>query len=274
MPSFLESDDARPLRILAEYLEPLKRFRDENIQDTVVFFGSARIRSREAADGALLALNASTIATADERAHAVKGRAVVPLLRRRARARETPDDVEPIARARHTTASWSVPAAGPGIMEAANRGACEAGGKTVGLNIHLPFEQGANPYISRGLHFEFHYFFMRKFWFAYLAKALVVFPGGFGTMDELFEILTLVQTQKLSSQTDIILYGTEDRDAGPKLEPLIEWGAISPPDVGLFHRCDSVDQAFETLTTNLLARHFTPATPQEEQAPAIAKTRT
>ena len=115
---------------------------------------------------------------------------------------------------------------------------------------------------------------MRKFWFAYLAKALVVFPGGFGTMDELFEILTLVQTQKLSSQTDIILYGTEYWDAVLKFEPLIEWGAISPPDVGLFHRCDSVDQAFEALTTNLLARHFTPATPQEEQAPAIAKTRT
>jgi uncharacterized protein (TIGR00730 family) len=273
MPSFLESDDARPLRILAEYLEPLKRFRDENIQDTVVFFGSARIRSREAADGALLALNASTIATADERAHAEKA---VQWSRYYEDARE-------LAK-RLTTWSRSLGAphdrfvvcsgGGPGIMEAANRGACEAGGKTVGLNIHLPFEQGANPYISRGLHFEFHYFFMRKFWFAYLAKALVVFPGGFGTMDELFEILTLVQTQKLSSQTDIILYGTEYWDAVLKLEPLIEWGAISPPDVGLFHRCDSVDQAFEALTTNLLARHFTPATPQEEQAPAIAKTRT
>ena len=273
MPSFLESDDARPLRILAEYLEPLKRFRDENIQDTVVFFGSARIRSREAADGALMALNASAIATADERARAEKA---VQWSRYYEDARE-------LAK-RLTTWSRSLGAphdrfvvcsgGGPGIMEAANRGACEAGGKTVGLNIHLPFEQGANPYISRGLHFEFHYFFMRKFWFAYLAKALVVFPGGFGTMDELFEILTLVQTQKLSSQTDVILYGSEYWDAVLKFEPLIEWGAICPPDVGLLHRCDSVDQAFETLTTNLLSRHFTPATPQEGQAPAIAKTRT
>ncbi len=231
MPSFLESDDARPLRILAEYLEPLKRFRDENIQDTVVFFGSARIRSREAADGALLALNASTIATADERAHAEKA---VQWSRYYEDARE-------LAK-RLTTWSRSLGAphdrfvvcsgGGPGIMEAANRGACEAGGKTVGLNIHLPFEQGANPYISRGLHFEFHYFFMRKFWFAYLAKALVVFPGGFGTMDELFEILTLVQTQKLSSQTDIILYGTEYLGCGTEVGAAHRMGRDFPAGRG------------------------------------------
>ena len=115
---------------------------------------------------------------------------------------------------------------------------------------------------------------MRKFWFAYLAKALVVFPGGFGTLDELFEILTLVQTQKLSSHTEIILYGSDYWDAVLRFEPFIEWGAIAPRDVELFHRCDTVDQAFETLTTNLLSRHFTAATAQEGQAPAIAKTRT
>jgi hypothetical protein len=158
-------------------------------------------------------------------------------------------------------------------MEAANRGAQEAGGKTIGLNIRLPFEQGANPYVTRGLHFEFHYFFMRKFWFAYLAKALVIFPGGFGTLDELFEILTLVQTEKLSKQIDVVLYGSEYWDAILRLEPMAEWGAISERDLALLHRCDTVDGAFETLTRNLAERHMTPATEQETRAPGIAKTR-
>ena len=125
---------------------------------------------------------------------------------------------------------------GPGIMEAANRGAHEAGGKTIGLNIRLPFEQGANPYITDGLHFEFHYFFMRKFWFAYLAKALVIFPGGFGTLDEMFEILTLMQTEKLEKQIQIILYGTEYWDPILNLEPMAEWGAIGPADIDLLQR--------------------------------------
>ena len=124
---------------------------------------------------------------------------------------------------------------GPGIMEAANRGAREAGGKTIGLNIRLPFEQGANPYITDGLHFEFHYFFMRKFWFAYLAKALVVFPGGFGTCDELFEILTLVQTDKLSKKMDVVLYGSEYWEQVLRFEPMAEWGAIADNDLALLH---------------------------------------
>ena len=156
---------------------------------------------------------------------------------------------------------------GPGIMEAANRGAREAGGKTIGLNIRLPFEQGPNPYISRDLHFEFHYFFMRKFWFAYLAKALVIFPGGFGTLDELFEILTLSQTEKLSKQIDIVLYGTSYWDSILKLEPMAEWGAISPQDLGLIHRVDTVDAAFAVLTKNLVEKHLTPETAQESQGP-------
>ena len=120
-------------------------------------------------------------------------------------------------------------------MEAANRGAREAGGKTIGLNIRLPFEQGANPYITDGLHFEFHYFFMRKFWFAYLAKALVVFPGGFGTCDELFEILTLVQTDKLSKKIDVVLYGSEYWDQVLSFKPMAEWGAIADEDLELLH---------------------------------------
>ena len=158
-------------------------------------------------------------------------------------------------------------------MEAANRGAREAGGKTIGLNIRLPFEQGPNPYISRDLHFEFHYFFMRKFWFAYLAKALVIFPGGFGTLDELFEILTLSQTEKLSKQIDIVLYGTSYWDSILQLEPMAEWGAISTQDLALIHRVDTVDAAFAILTKNLVEKHLTPQTLQEAKAPGIARTR-
>ena len=157
-------------------------------------------------------------------------------------------------------------------MEAANRGAHEAGGKTIGLNIRLPFEQGANRYITPGLHFEFHYFFMRKFWFAYLARALVIFPGGFGTLDEMFEFLTLAQTQKLSKKLDVILYGSEYWDGILNLEPMAEWGAIAEEDLNLLHRFDSPDDAFEHLRGHL-AQHLVPETPQEDRAPGIAKTR-
>jgi uncharacterized protein (TIGR00730 family) len=272
MPEFLASDEARPLRILSEYLEPLRRFREQHIQDTVVFFGSARTRSREAADRALADLRG--LGSADQAALARAERSL-SWSRYYEEAREL---------ARRLT-TWSLAldsphhrfvvcsGGGPGIMEAANRGAREGGGKSIGLNIRLPFEQGANPYITDGLNFEFHYFFMRKFWFAYLAKALVIFPGGFGTLDELFEILTLMQTEKLSNQIDVVLYGSEYWDAILDFEPLREWGAISPDDLDLVHRCDTVDAAFATLTENLLQRHFTPATPQERQAPGIAKTR-
>ena len=162
---------------------------------------------------------------------------------------------------------------GPGIMEAANRGAHEAGGKTIGLNIRLPFEQGINPYITDGLRFEFHYFFMRKFWFAYLAKALVIFPGGFGTLDELFEILTLVQTDKLSKQIDVILYGSDYWNDVLNLKPMEEWGAIAEADLDLLHHCDTPKDAFEHLRANLIARHLEPNTAQEAAAPGIAKTR-
>jgi uncharacterized protein (TIGR00730 family) len=276
MPEFLSSEDARPVRILAEYLEPLRRFRAQNIQDTVVFFGSARTRSRECAERALAALDPPDAGDTGDvvaaRARAERGiqwsryyedaRELAGRLTRWSLGLESPHH-------RFVVCSGG----GPGIMEAANRGAREAGGKTIGLNIRLPFEQGPNPYISRGLHFEFHYFFMRKFWFAYLAKALVIFPGGFGTLDELFEILTLSQTAKLSNQIDILLYGSPYWDEVLRLEPLVEWGAISPGDLGLIHRVDSVDDAFGILTTNLIAKHFTPASSQEAKAPGIARTR-
>jgi uncharacterized protein (TIGR00730 family) len=274
---FLESAEARPIRILAEYLEPLRRFKEQKIQDTVVFFGSARVDSRERAERALATLRARGVRAADERyeIELMKSRKALEWARYYEEAREL---------ARLLTA-WSLTlqsenhrfvvtsGGGPGIMEAANRGAREAGGKTVGMNIRLPFEQDANPYITEGLHFEFHYFFMRKFWFAYLAKALVIFPGGFGTCDELFEILTLVQTDKLSRKIDIILYGNEYWDQVLNFRPMADWDAIADDDLSLLHRVDSPSDAFEQLQGHLIAHHLEPATPQEADAPGIAKTR-
>jgi len=252
-PEFLESAEARPIRILAEYLEPLRRFKDQKIQDTVVFFGSARVDSRERAERALRTLRARGVHGADDhyQAELTKTRKALEWARYYEEAREL---------ARLLTA-WSrtlpsenhrfvvTSGGGPGIMEAANRGAREAGGKTIGLNIRLPFEQGANPYITEGLHFEFHYFFMRKFWFAYLAKALVIFPGGFGTCDELFEILTLVQTDKLSKKIEVVLYGRDYWNAVLNLKPMEEWGAIAEQDLDLLTYADTPSDAFDLLRT-------------------------
>jgi uncharacterized protein (TIGR00730 family) len=269
---FLESEEGRPMRILSEYLEPLRRFRQEKIQDTVVFFGSARVASLEGAERALGALTAA--AAPDE--------AMVAQARRAQEWARYYEDARTLARLLTT---WSrmlespfhrfvvCSGGGPGIMEAANRGAREAGGKTIGLNIRLPFEQGANPYISENLHFEFHYFFMRKFWFAYLAKALVVFPGGFGTLDELFEILTLVQTDKLSKKICVVLYGREYWDQILAFKPMAEWGAIAERDMALLHYADTPTDAFEHLRAHLTEHHIAAATEQEAEAPGIAKTR-
>src|SRR5262245_40288704 len=276
-PEFLESAEARPIRILSEYLEPLRRFQEQRIQDTVVFFGSARIDSQERAEQALKTLRARGVKGADE--------LYEEELRKSRRAVEWARYYEGARELARLLTTWSrtldsknhrfvvTSGGGPGIMEAANRGAFEAGGKTVGLNIRLPFEQGANPYITDGLHFEFHYFFMRKFWFAYLAKALVIFPGGFGTLDEMFEILTLAQTDKLSKKIGVVLYGSEYWDAVLDLKPMVEWGAIAEDDLSLLHRVDSPSDAFEQLRGHLIAHHLEPATPQEADAPGIAKTR-
>jgi len=274
---FLDSEEARPIRILSEYLEPLRRFKEEKIQDTVVFFGSARVDSRERAERALRTLRARGVRDADEtyERELSKTRRALEWARYYEEAREL---------ARMLT-SWSASlqsenhrfvvtsGGGPGIMEAANRGAREAGGKTIGLNIRLPFEQGPNPYITDGLHFEFHYFFMRKFWFAYLSKALVIFPGGFGTCDELFEILTLVQTDKLSKKIGVILYGREYWDQVLHFEPMAEWGAIAEKDLELLHYAETPSDAFEQLRAHLVTHHLEPATAQEAAAPGIAKTR-
>jgi uncharacterized protein (TIGR00730 family) len=276
-PEFLESAEARPIRILAEYLEPLRRFKDQKIQDTVVFFGSARVDSRERAERALRTLRARGVHGADDhyQAELTKTRKALEWARYYEEARE-------LARML-TTWSRTLPSehhrfvvtsgGGPGIMEAANRGAREAGGKTIGLNIRLPFEQGANPYITEGLHFEFHYFFMRKFWFAYLAKALVIFPGGFGTLDELFEILTLVQTDKLSKKIEVVLYGRDYWHEVLNLKPMEEWGAIAEQDLDLLTYADTPSDAFNLLRDHLITHHLEPGTAQEAAAPGIAKTR-
>ena len=276
-PEFLESSEARPIRILAEYLEPLRRFREQKIQDTVVFFGSARVDSRERAERALRSLRARGVHDADAHYEAE--------LKKTRKALEWARYYEDARELARLLTDWSLglnsenhrfvvtSGGGPGIMEAANRGAYEAGGKTIGLNIRLPFEQGANPYITDGLHFEFHYFFMRKFWFAYMAKALVVFPGGFGTFDEMFEILTLVQTDKLSKKIEVILYGKEYWDQILNLQPMAEWGAIAEKDLELLHYADTPADAFERLRAHLVSNHLEPGTPQESAAPGIARTR-
>jgi len=276
-PSFLKSEDARPIRLLSEYLEPQRRFKLQNIQDTVVFFGSARIHSRESAQQAL-----------DElvKVHGVStSRDVDEILARGRRAVEWSRYYEDARELAHMLTEWSLgldtthdrfvvtSGGGPGIMEAANRGASDAGGKTIGLNISLPHEQGPNRYITDGLHFEFHYFFMRKFWFAYLAKALVIFPGGFGTLDEMFEILTLMQTEKLAKQIQIVLYGSEYWDPILNMKPLLEWGAIADRDIDLLTRADTPDSAFQLLKAHLTKYHLTPPITQEKKAPGIAKTR-
>jgi uncharacterized protein (TIGR00730 family) len=271
---FLESEEGRPMRILSEYLEPLRRFRREQIQDTVVFFGSARVASRERAERGLAALTRPGGPPPDE-ALMVQARRALDWSRYYEDARTLARQLTAWTQALDSPYRRFVVCSGggPGIMEAANRGAHEAGGKTIGLNIRLPFEQGANPYISQNLHFEFHYFFMRKFWFAYLAKALVVFPGGFGTLDEMFEILTLAQTEKLSKKIEVLLYGREYWERILNFEPMIDAGAIAPRDLDLFTFVDSPQHAFDCLRTHLTENYLEPATREEAMAPRLARTR-
>jgi uncharacterized protein (TIGR00730 family) len=274
-PEFLNSADGRLLRIVAEYMEPLARFRREQIQDTVVFFGSARFRGREEADHALELLEntGSTQAAPSHEQPAsapaiAAGEATELQLKRAEAAVKMARYYEDARQLAGLLTGWAkrIPSlrhrfvvtsgGGPGIMEAANRGAHEAGGKTIGLNIRLPFEQAPNPYITPSLNFEFHYFFMRKLWFAYLAKALVVFPGGFGTLDEMFEILTLAQTQKLAKKITVVIYGSEYWKKVFNLDVLVDTGAISPKDIELFQFADTPEQAFELLRRGLTENYL------------------
>ena len=269
--AFLESPDGRVLRILAEYTEPLARFRREQIQDTVVFFGSARFHSRESANRNLAELEQTPEGSPDRK----KILASVDTARYYEDARKlayllTQWSIQIPARRRRFVVTTG---GGPGIMEAANLGAQEAGGKTIGLNINLPFEQNPNPYITPALNFEFHYFFMRKFWFAYLAKALVIFPGGFGTLDELFEILTLAQTQKLAKKILVVIYGSEYWKSLINFDAMIDAGTISASDLDLFRMVDSPEEGFEFLRDGLVNYHLGPQKPKATEAvPEIAKT--
>jgi len=275
-PRFLNSADGRILRILAEYQEPLARFRREHIQDTVVFFGSARFHSRSDADEALQVLEkpySAVAAPPEEQEKLRMARAGVEMARyyedARSLAHMLTEWASKIPGKRHRFVVTT--GGGPGIMEAANRGAKEAGGKTVGLNIKLPFEQMPNPYITPELNFEFHYFFMRKLWFAYLAKALIVFPGGFGTFDELFEILTLAQTQKLAKQMTVLMYGSDYWKKVINFQALVDAAVISPEDLNLYQMVDSPEQGFEVLKENLSRDHL--GGRPKELTPEIAKTR-
>ena len=245
---FLESRDGRALRIMSEFLQPQSHLRRERIHDTIVFFGSARAEDngptgryyREARQLARMLTQWSEGLKDSNRRFVI------------------------------------CTGGGPGIMEAANRGAHDAGGKTVGLNIGLPFEQYPNPYITPELCLEFRYFFMRKFWFAYLAKALVVFPGGFGTLDELFELLTLVQTRKLEKKIVIVLYGKPFWEEVINFDALVRHGMISAEDLGLFEWADDPRTAFDILKDGLRKHYLEPAAAPggpEEETPAIAKSR-
>src|SRR3954470_4448183 len=292
-PRFLNSADGRILRILAEYQEPLARFRREQIQDTVVFFGSARFHSRSDAENALEILEKpGSVAPAPPHEQPVvprHGRADELQLKRARAAVQMARFYEDARRLAAMLTEWAsrlqskrkrfvvTSGGGPGIMEAANLGAFEAGGKTVGLNIRLPYEQMPNPYISPALNFEFHYFFMRKYWFAYLAKALVVFPGGFGTLDELFELLTLAQTGKLAKKIVVIVYGREYWNRVLNLKALSDWGAIAEKDMELFQFVDTPEEGFEALKAGLTKYHLNPQLVQKgketkDEGPEIAKT--
>jgi uncharacterized protein (TIGR00730 family) len=277
-PRYLNGPDGRPLRIMAEYMEPLTRFRREKIQDTVVFFGSARFADLEQAQSGLQLLEkpgAAQLAPPEEQDKVKRARAAVDMAHYYEDARKLAhlltDWTKTLPGKRHRFVVTT--GGGPGIMEAANRGAQEAGGKTIGLNISLPFEQMPNPYITPELNFEFHYFFMRKLWFAYLAKALVVFPGGFGTLDELFEILTLAQTEKLAKKITVLIYGEQYWRKVLNLEALADAGAISPKDVNLFQYVDTPEDAFERLKESLTRDHLQTPPPAKSRQPEIAKTR-
>ncbi len=237
--NFLESEDGRPLRILAEYLEPLHRFRQANIRDTIVFFGSARLSSTG------------------------------PLGRYYEEARELARllTVWSKSLASHAHRYVICSGGGGGIMEAANRGAADAGGRTIGLNISLPHEQWPNPYITRELSFEFRYFFMRKLWFAHLARALVVFPGGFGTIDELSEILTLAQTRKLERPIPVILYGAAYWREIINFDALVRHGMIDRNDLGLFQYAEDPAGACALLQSSLQGE-------PERVGPSFARSRT
>ena len=260
---FLNSDSARQIRILCEMIEPGIRLESAGIRDTLVLFGSARLVDPQAAAEELDQVKATIQATAEPGADLHR-----QLHQAEAMLRSAPY-YQAAMELSEALADWSLKlpgedsgrfticsGGGPGIMEAANRGAKNAGAQSIGLGISLPFEQSMNPYIPEALSFEFHYFFVRKYWFVSMAKALVAFPGGFGTLDELFETLTLIQTKKTEKVPPIVLYGREFWEQIVNFEALVEWGTISPEDLELIRVVDSVDEALEYITAQLSARYL------------------
>ena len=257
-PEVIHGPQGRMLRIMSEYLGPQEIFHKNKIQDTIVFFGSARTQPKNVVEQAI------------EKAKA-NGNSVenLEILERDLKMSRYYEDARELS---YKMTSWSKQltsskrrfivstGGGPGIMEAANRGAAEAKGLSVGLNISLPFEQSGNQYISRELEMEFHYFFMRKYWFVYLAKALIAFPGGFGTFDELFETLTLIQTKKISKYMPIVLFGKTFWDKVVDLDAMADFGTINRADLDLCYTTDSVDEAFDYLTTQLTKHYLTEST--------------
>ncbi len=245
---FLNGKEGRTLRILAEYLEPESRFEHYQVQDTIVFMGSARTPSQEKAEAALAdaLANGGDVERAEidveMAAYYEKSRELARRLTEWSKGLSDPER-------RFVVCTGG----GPGIMEAANRGASEARGMNVGLTISLPKEEFDNPYTTRELSFHFHYFFMRKFWFAYLAKAVIVFPGGFGTMDELFELLTLLQTGKIRKHLPLVLFGSRYWDEVVNFDALVKYGNIDAADVDLMMRTDSVDDAYDYIVKELSA---------------------
>src|SRR5208283_550012 len=262
--TFMQSTPARPIRILAEYIYPLAQLKKEGIGDTIVMFGSARIASREQAESRHNHLK--TIKTGRMSAASLKLHRLA--LRESRSSLEMSSYYEQARDLAHRLTTWSLSlgprprrfvicsGGGPGIMEAANRGAYEAGGKSIGLSIELPHEQFSNPYISPELSFNFHYFFMRKLWFAQIAKALIVFPGGFGTMDELWEMMTLSQTGKMAKNTLILIYGRKYWHDVLNLKGMLRWGTISQSDFDQLQYADTVDEAFDKIRAGLEKYHM------------------
>jgi uncharacterized protein (TIGR00730 family) len=263
---FMDSPPGRVLRILAEYMEPQQRFRRERVHDIVVFFGSARIVSREAAEWDLHEAQSNL-----KRTQTKEARRVLEAAKHRVKMSRYYEEARELAK---RLTQWSMSLAenrarfvicsggGPGIMEAANRGASEAGGRTVGLGITLPMEQLPNGYITEALNFQFHYFFMRKYWFAYLGKALVVFPGGFGTLDELFEILTLIQTGKIVKKMVVLMYGKQYWERVLNFETLVDEGMVNADDLNLFQFADTPEEAFEKVKGGLEKYYLQPPAAQ------------
>jgi len=257
---FLDSPDARAIRILAEFLEPLQRFRRQGIRDTIVFFGSARVKSRKDAQADFKKIERRLREQKHKSAQLFEqleaARTDITMSRYYEDAVELSRLLTVWSKRRFQQNRFVVcSGGGPGIMEAANKGARLAGGRSIGLNISLPFEQTPNPYISEELNFEFHYFFMRKFWFVYLAKALVMFPGGFGTFDELMEVLTLLQTRKIKKKMTVILYGRAYWEEVLNFDALVRYRVISLEDLNLFHFAETPQQAYEHLVKELMRNY-------------------